>query len=64
MIAAPELFPPDLISMIGEVRREIAYRKSLYPRLVADGKMNPKTADRRIEVMQALLAKLEAERDG
>lgn len=47
--------------MIDEVRRELSYRKFVYPRLVQDRKMNPREADRRIEVMQGVLAFLQGE---
>ena len=58
-----DLFAVDLPAMIDEVRREIAARKHLYPRLVAEHKMSARTATRRLEIIEALLAKLEGERD-
>ena len=57
-----DLFPVDLLVMIDEVRREIAQRRNVYARMVSAHQMNPRTATRRIEIMEALLAKLEAER--
>jgi hypothetical protein len=57
-----DLFLVDLQVMIDEVRREISARQQVYPRLVADHKMNAQTATRRIEILEALLAKLEGER--
>lgn len=44
-------------------RREVAKRKSVYPRLIAAGKLTQAKADREIELMQAIadrLQKLEA----
>lgn len=58
-----DLFPVTIESMIDEVRLELSYRRNVYGRLVRENRMNPKSADRRIEIMIALLAKLEAERD-
>jgi hypothetical protein len=56
-----ELFPVDGQTIIDEVRREIAQRRHVYPRLVEAHQMSARTATRRIEIMEALLAKLEAE---
>jgi len=56
-----DLFPVDRQMMIDEVRREIAQRRNVYARLVGEHKMNGRTATRRIEIMEAVLAKLEAE---
>ncbi|HYM25275.1 MAG TPA: hypothetical protein VEU08_18790 [Vicinamibacterales bacterium] len=56
-----DLFPVDRQMMIDEVRREIAQRRNVYARLVSEHKMNGRTATRRIEIMEAVLAKLEAE---
>jgi hypothetical protein len=60
------LIPPDLIDMIDmidEVRREIGYRKHVYTRLVREKRMNRGLADRRIDVMEAVLATLEQIRE-
>jgi hypothetical protein len=57
-----DLFPVDLMTMIDEVRREISARQQVYPRLVDAHKLAGRTATRRIEIFEALLAKLEAER--
>jgi hypothetical protein len=63
-----ELIPPNLTDMIDEVRREVGYRKVVYHRLVQDRRMNRGLADRRIDVMEAVLTTLErlreAERQG
>jgi hypothetical protein len=58
-----ELIPPDLTDMIDEVRRELGHRKAVYHRLVQDHRMNRGLADRRIDVMEAVLATLERLRE-
>ena len=51
-----------LKDMIAEVKRELGMRKRLYPTWwVAGGKLDRAEGERRILVMQAILAKLEAE---
>jgi hypothetical protein len=60
--------PIDLLritteDMIVEVRRELGQRRDVYPRLVASHKMNQRRANWQFDVMEALLNKLEAERD-
>lgn len=57
-----ELFPVTLEEMISEVRRECTMRRRVYTDLVAHGRMNRRQADRRIDVMDALLAYLEERR--
>lgn len=37
-----------------EARREVGYRRRVYARLVADGRMKADEADRRIAVMAAI----------
>lgn len=59
-----DLFAVSLDVMIDEVRREIALRRNVYPRLIHNDRMSSRTAVRRIEIMEALLAKLLAERGG
>lgn len=59
-----ELFAPTLADMIACAKREVAMRERVYPRRVADGKMKPAAADRELETMRAILAKLESLRDG
>lgn len=54
----PDLFPPSLSEMIAAVEREIRYRERVYPRLVFNRKMIQAKADREIEIMRAVLAKL------
>ena len=53
-----ELFSVSLADMIAEVRRECTTRRRVYDRLVAEKKMNRRLADRRIDVMDALLVRL------
>jgi hypothetical protein len=48
--------------MISEVRRETVTRRRVYSDLVAKSLMNRRTADRRIDVMDAVLAYLEERR--
>jgi hypothetical protein len=54
--------PITLDEMIGCVRREVNKRQFVYTRLVREGKMNRRVADREIDVMEAVLLKLRAER--
>lgn len=42
------------------VRREIDYRKRLYPKWVSDGRMAQKEADYQIELMEYVLNTLQA----
>jgi hypothetical protein len=57
-----DLLEVTLDDMIAEVRREGQQRRQVYGRLVKDHKMNSRLADRRIDVMDALLAYLEQRR--
>ena len=47
------MFEP--ISKLRCVARELALRIRVYPKLVANGKMKQETADREIELMQAIV---------
>jgi hypothetical protein len=58
----PDLLPVDLAEMISEVRRECAMRRQVYSNAVARGRMNRRQADRRIEIMDSILALLERQR--
>lgn len=58
-----DLFPITLQEMIEEVAREGIKRRQVYPRLVAEKKLNRRMADRRIDIIDALLEHLKAERD-
>jgi len=54
-----DLFPEvSLIEQIREVEREIAYRHSVYNRLVGQGKMKADVARRHIYAMTAVLKTL------
>lgn len=44
--------------MIDEAEREVNYRRSVYGKLVAAHKMNRRLADRRIDVMLAIVERL------
>lgn len=49
----------SLTAQIGEVKREIALRRSVYPGLVSRGKMRQAEADLHIAYMTAVLDTLE-----
>lgn len=49
-----------LVEQIRAVRREIDYRKRLYPKWVAEGRLEQKEADYQIEVMEYVLNSLTA----
>jgi len=49
-----------ITEQIKGVRREIDYRKRLYPRWVADGKMTQLEANYQIELMEYVLNTLQA----
>jgi hypothetical protein len=50
-----------LLDMLECARRELAIRKSAYPRWVAGGRMAATTAEREILLMGAIVDHLEAE---
>jgi hypothetical protein len=60
----PDLFAPSLAEQISCVKREIAMRERVYPRLVWARKMKQATADRELAVMRAVLATVEAALEG
>jgi hypothetical protein len=49
-----------LAEQIACVRREVALRERIYPRLVRDGKLRRDEADRELARMRAVLETLEA----
>jgi hypothetical protein len=55
----PDLYPVTVGDMIAEVRRELEMRRNVYARAAREGRMNRHQADRRIEIMAAVLARLE-----
>lgn len=57
----PDLLPITVQDMVTEIEREISMRREVYPKRVAAGSMRQIVADRRIEVMQAILRKLRHE---
>lgn len=59
-----DLYPVDLEEMIHELKRELQLRVQLYPVRVRDKKLNARRAERQITIIEALIAKLEGERDG
>ena len=54
-----DLLAPTLDEEIVCVKREIAMRERVYPGWVRNGRMKLDRADREIEVMRAVLARLE-----
>jgi hypothetical protein len=49
----------SLPEQIKEVKLEIILRRSAYPKFVDRGKMKPEVAERRLDIMQAVLKTLE-----
>ena len=58
-----DLLGISLHEMIVCIEREIAMRRRVYPRWVDAGKMKMDRAEREIEVMEAVLARLRAAPD-
>jgi len=58
----PDLLPVTLDDMIEEVRTELRYRQQVFGNAVRTGRMNKRLADRRFDVMEAVLRHLEEER--
>lgn len=56
-------YPVSIDDMIEEVRRECQTRRYVYGRACSEGRMNRRLADRRIDVMDAVLQRLERERN-
>lgn len=48
---------------IAEIERELSTRKRVYPRWVDRQRLTPRVAQDRIEILEAVLATLEASRD-
>lgn len=59
-----ELFPITLYEQIQAVERELAMRRKVYPRRVADRKMTQAKADREIAAMEAIHTTLTALNEG
>lgn len=53
---------PDLETLIECVRREIRYRRNVYPRRVANNRMSRQLMDRELRLMEAVLKNLEGQR--
>lgn len=53
-----DLFPITVDDEIQELEREVALRKRVYPRWVADNRLTKGKADRQIAVMQSALERL------
>lgn len=49
-----DMFAPSIDELVKEAERETALRKSVYPGLVAKGRMKPDMAERRISNMEAI----------
>jgi hypothetical protein len=58
-----DLYPVSIEDMVSEVERELNQRRQVYARLVHNGSLNRRVADRRFEVMNAVLAWLLEARD-
>jgi hypothetical protein len=48
-----DFFPPTRAEILHEIARELAKRREVFPRWIADGKLKQDEADRRINRMQA-----------
>lgn len=58
-----DLYPVDLEEMIQELKRELQLRQHVYPIRVRERKLNARRAERQITIIEALIAKLEGERN-
>lgn len=47
--------PPDLTEQLAELERELAIRRRVYPRWVADGQLRKDVAEYRIRVLEAAI---------
>lgn len=50
--------PPDLTEQIMELERELAKRREVYPRWIAQDKIKLQTANYRVETMKAAIESL------
>jgi hypothetical protein len=48
-----------IADQVAEVKREIGQRERVFPRWVAEGRLKPHLADRRLEAMRDVLGTLE-----
>jgi hypothetical protein len=53
----------SLDSMVAEAIRELGYRRRFYDRLCAEGRMNRRLANARIDIMQAIVERLTKDRE-
>lgn len=53
-----DLSPLTTAEMIAELEREIALRRSVYPRFVAKKRLRQDVADRRIKILEAIISRL------
>lgn len=51
--------PHTIAEQLDCIERELRFRRHVYPRRVADGKMTPAAADHQIAVMESVKATLE-----
>jgi hypothetical protein len=56
-----DLLPVTVAEMIQEVERELTLRRRVYPSWVAAKRLAQSKADRQIEVLEAVLARLKGE---
>jgi hypothetical protein len=54
---------PTLDQLIECVKRELAYRRNVYPRRIFAGRMTEQKADQQLRLMEAVLANLERQRN-
>lgn len=47
--------------LVAEARREVGYRRRVYPRWVDAGKIDKAKADRQLQLMEAIVAALETQ---
>lgn len=50
-----DMFSVTDLEKIDELQKELKYRRHVYPRLIAKGKMTIATSDRRTRVLKAIL---------
>lgn len=53
-----DLLPVTLAEMLAELERELKARARVYPRQIAKRRLTQEVADRRVQVLQALLLRL------
>ena len=49
----------DILALVKCARRELEFRRRVYPRLIGEGRLSAQTAEREIELMKAIVENLE-----